>query len=70
MQGMRIKGGVSLFGKEIPLPYTHPEKIYIAGFRLEGLHALRSVGAVYVAAPRVFCVSLPLSTAPYSVGRE
>jgi len=26
---MRIKGGVSLFEKEIPLPYTHPEKIYI-----------------------------------------
>ena len=42
MQGMRIKGGVSLFQKEIPLPYTHPEKIYIAGFKLEGLHALRN----------------------------
>ena len=25
----------------------------IAGLQLEGLHALRSVGAVYVAAPRV-----------------
>ena len=37
---------------------------------LEGLHALRSVGAVYVAAPRVFCESLPAATAPYSVGRE
>ena len=51
MQGTRIKGGVSLFEKEIPLPYTHPEKIYIAGFRLEGLHALRSAGAVYMASP-------------------
>ena len=45
------KGGVSLFRKEIPLPYTHPEKIYIAGFKLEGLHALRSAGAVYMASP-------------------
>ncbi len=51
MQGTRIKGGVSLFEKEIPLPYTHPEKIYIASFRLEGLHALRSVNAVYMASP-------------------
>ena len=51
MQGTRIKGGVSLFEKEIPLPYTHPEKIYIAGFNLEGLHALRSVNAVYMASP-------------------
>lgn len=30
---------------------------------LEGLHALRSVSAVYVAAPRAFCVSIHLSTA-------
>ena len=42
----------------------------IVGFGLEGLHALRSVGAVYVAAPRAFCVSVHAATTPYSVGRE
>ena len=35
----------------------------IGSLQLEGLHALRSVGAVYVASPRVFCESLPVSTA-------
>ena len=53
------KGGI-LFPKRIP-PFEPPEKgkgscpltPHIAGFGLEGLHALRSVGAVYVAAPRV-----------------
>ena len=29
----------------------------IAGFGLEGLHALRSVGAVYMASPWIFCES-------------
>ena len=70
------KGGI-LFPKRIP-PFEPPEKgkgscpltPHIAGFGLEGLHALRSVSAVYVASPRVFCKSLPVSTAPYSVGRE
>jgi len=45
------KGGVSLFQKEIPLPYTLPEKIHIAGLQLEELHALRNVSAVYMASP-------------------
>ena len=34
------KGGVSLFQKEIPLPYTLPEKICIASVRLEELRRL------------------------------
>ena len=70
------KGGI-LFPKRIP-PFEPPEKgkgscpltPHIAGFGLEGLHALRSVSAVYVASPRVFCVSVHVATAPYSVGRE
>ena len=52
------KGGI-LFPKRIP-PFEPPEKVkgscpltpHIAGFGLEGLHALRSVSAVYVASPR------------------
>ena len=52
-----VKGGI-LFPKRIP-PFEPPEKGEgcppstpdIAGFRLEGLHALRSAGAVYVASP-------------------
>ena len=54
------KGGI-LFPKRIP-PFEPPEKGEgcppstpdIAGSMLEGLHALRSAGAVYVAAPRAF----------------
>ena len=34
------KGGVSLFEKEIPLPYTLPEKIPIASEQLEELQCL------------------------------
>ncbi len=34
------KGGVSLFQKEIPLPYTLPEKICIASVQLEELRRL------------------------------
>ena len=34
------KGGVSLFEKEIPLPYTLPEKICIASVQLEELRRL------------------------------
>ena len=34
------KGGVSLFRKEISLPYTLPEKIHIAGEQLEELRRL------------------------------
>ena len=34
------KGGISLFRKEIPLPYTLPEKIHIAGEQLEELQCL------------------------------
>ena len=34
------KGGVSLFQKEIPLPYTLPEKIHIASELLEELRRL------------------------------
>ena len=53
------KGGI-LFPKRIP-PLEPPEKgegrpprpPHIAGLQFEGLHALRSVGAVYVASPRV-----------------
>ena len=52
------KGGI-LFPKRIP-PFEPPEKgkgscpltPHIAGFGLEGLHALRSLSAVYVASPR------------------
>ena len=52
------KGGI-LFPKRIP-PFEPPEKgkgscpltPHIAGFGLEGLHALHSVSAVYVASPR------------------
>ncbi len=42
----------------------------IGSLQIEGLHALRSVSAVYVASPRVFCVSVHVATAPYFVGRE
>ena len=53
----RGKGGI-LFPKRIP-PLNPPEKGEgsppstpdIAGLRLEELHALRSVGAVYMASP-------------------
>ena len=34
------KGGVSLFEKEIPLPYTLPEKISIASEQIEELQSL------------------------------
>ena len=34
------KGGISLFRKEIPLPYTLPEKISIAGEQLKELQCL------------------------------
>ena len=47
----RGKGGVLFRKREHPL-YIPQRKACIAGFWLEGLHALRSVGAVYVAAPR------------------
>ena len=47
----RGKGGVLFRKREHPL-YIPQRKAYIAGFWLEGLHALRSVGAVYVASPR------------------
>ena len=63
------KGGILFRKREYPL-FIPQRKACIAGFGLEELHALRSVGAVYVASPRVFCKSLPVSTAPYSVGRE
>ena len=46
----RGKGGVLFRKREHPL--LNPQrKAYIAGFWLEGLHALRSVGAVYMASP-------------------
>ena len=38
--GNANKGVVSLFKKEIPLPYTLPEKIHIAGEQLEELRRL------------------------------
>ena len=71
-----FKGGI-LFEKRIP-PLYPPEKDEgrspstpdIASLRLEGLPGLRNGSAVYVASPRAFCKSLPISTAPYSVGRE
>ena len=39
-QGCDNKGGVSLFEKEIPLPYTLPEKIFIASEQLEEVRCL------------------------------
>ena len=45
------KGGVLFRKREHPL-YIPQRKAYIAGLALEELHTLRSVGAVYVAAPR------------------
>ena len=45
------KGGVLFCEREHPLCIPQ-RKACIAGFGLEGLHALRSVGAVYVASPR------------------
>ena len=38
--GNANKGVVSLFKKEIPLPYTLPEKIHIAGEQLKELQCL------------------------------
>ena len=40
------KGGISLFQKEISLPLTHPEKIFIAGLQLEGVRRLGSGSAL------------------------
>ena len=37
----------------------------IAGLRLEELHTLRNVSAVYMASPWIFCESLRLAAAPY-----
>ena len=42
--------GYSLSQKRIPL-FIPQRKACIAGFWLEGLHALRSGGAVYMASP-------------------
>jgi len=39
--------------------------LHIGSLQLEGLHALRSVGAVYMASPWIFCKSLRISTASY-----
>ena len=39
-QGYDNKGGVSLFEKEIPLPYTLPEKIFIASEQLGEVRCL------------------------------
>ena len=39
-QGCDNKGGVSLFEKEIPLPYTLPEKIFIASEQLGEVRCL------------------------------
>ena len=39
-QGCDNKGGVSLFEKEIPLPYTLPEKTFIASEQLEEVRCL------------------------------
>ena len=70
--GDAAKGDILFFGKRIsPL---HPQEKGrgespstpdIAGLRLEELHALRNVSAVYMASPWIFCESLPLSHAPY-----
>ena len=55
--GVRIKGDILFLEREYP-PYTPkrkdeggPSTPDIARFRLEWLHALRSVGAVYMASP-------------------
>ena len=48
----RGKGGVLFRKREHPL-YIPQRKACIAGLGLEWLHALRSVGAVYVASPRI-----------------
>ena len=42
--------GVFSFRREYPL-FIPQRKAYIAGLSLEELHALRSVGAVYMASP-------------------
>ena len=43
------KGGISLFQKEISLPYTLPEKICIGSLDLEGVRRLRNDGACVAA---------------------
>ena len=53
--GVRIKGDILFLEREYP-PYTPkrgeaPSTPDIAGLILERLHALRSVGAVYMASP-------------------
>ena len=44
------KGGYSLSKESIPLLIPR-EKFYIGSLRLEELHALRNVSAVYMASP-------------------
>ena len=48
--GERVKGGVLFREREHPL-WNPQRKAYIAALWLEGLHALRSVSAVYMASP-------------------
>ena len=56
--GVRIKGDILFLEREYP-PYTpkrkdegpSPSTPHIAGLRLEELHALRNVSAVYMASP-------------------
>ena len=56
-QGVRIKGAI--LSRERMAPFQSPKRTQgtlpldpaIAGLQLEGLHALRSVGAVYMASP-------------------
>ena len=55
--------GVFSFTKENTPFETPRERLALRGFGLEGLHALRSGGAVYVASPRAFCVSILVATA-------
>ena len=72
---MALHGAKGVFSFRREYPLLNPQR-KARGVPLdprhckEGLHALRSVGAVYVAAPRAFCVSVHAATTPYSVGRE
>ena len=66
------KGDILFLEREYP-PYApkrkdegpSPSTPHIGSLGLEELHALRSVSAVYMASPWIFCDSLRLATAPY-----
>ena len=69
--GVRCQRGYSLLEENTPFVSPQrrtrgdPSTPDIAGLRLEELHTLRNVSAVYMASPWIFCESLRLATAPY-----